>query len=299
MEGIGADLEVMKPVPLAAGHIDAIRAIGRERSYDAGDMIARVGDPMDRFMYVVEGEMEVLDPKSEKRMGDATLGPGQFVGELSFLSGGNYFLATRAVSRTVTIEVARDAHDGFVGAVMVDRGDLGLAPWADEPTGERAGPLAHILFRVAVTVSEREERHELAGQILIRRACAVANAVQPEQHRRVGQHRLGERVEIAEFEGAQHLVLLAHPFRGRHLLGRRREMVVPQQGELLVDRLAHGGHPSHPPRGEVGHMIEQRLSELLQRGIGCTVAGRCGGDRHRARRGHCPGSVSGSSAWSR
>ena len=109
MEGIGVDLEVMKRVPLAAGHIDAIRAIGRARSYDAGDMIARVGDPMDRFMYVVEGEMEVLDPNSGKRMGEATLGPGQFVGELSFLSGGNYFLAMRAVSRTVTIEVAREA----------------------------------------------------------------------------------------------------------------------------------------------------------------------------------------------
>src|ERR1700686_4195237 len=109
MDGIGADLEVMKPVPLAAGHIDAIRAIGRERSYDAGDMIARIGDPMDRFLYVVEGEIEVLDSNSEKRIGDATLGPGQFVGELSFLSGGNYFLAMRAVSRTVTIEVAREA----------------------------------------------------------------------------------------------------------------------------------------------------------------------------------------------
>ena len=109
MEGIGADLEVMRAVPLAAAHIEAIRAIGRERSYDATDMIARVGDPMDRFMYVVEGEMEVLDPNSGKRMGDATTGPGQFVGELSFLSGGSYFLAMRAVSRTVTIEVAREA----------------------------------------------------------------------------------------------------------------------------------------------------------------------------------------------
>ena len=109
MEGIGADLEVMKRVPLAAGHIDAIRAIGRERSYGAGDLMARVGDPMDRFLYVVEGEIEVLDPHSEKRMGDATLGPGQFAAELSFLSGGNYFLAMRAVSRTVTIEVAREA----------------------------------------------------------------------------------------------------------------------------------------------------------------------------------------------
>jgi thioredoxin reductase (NADPH) len=109
MEGIGADLEVMKRVPLAAGHIDAIRAIGRERSYGAGDIMARIGDPMDRFLYVVEGEIEVLDPYSDKRMGDATVGPGQFVGELSFLSGGNYFLGMRAVSRTVTIEVAREA----------------------------------------------------------------------------------------------------------------------------------------------------------------------------------------------
>ena len=106
---IGADLAVMKPVPLAAAHVDAIRAIGRERSYGAGDMIARLGDPMDRFLYVVEGEIEVVDPLSEERMGDAVLGPGQFVGELSFLSGGNYFLAMRAVSRTVTIEVAREA----------------------------------------------------------------------------------------------------------------------------------------------------------------------------------------------
>src|SRR5476649_766753 len=109
METIGADLTEMKPVPLAAADVEAIRAIGCERSYAAGDMVARLGDPMDRFLYVVEGEIEVLDPYSDERMGDAVLGPGQFVGELSFLSGGNYFLAMRAVGRTVTIEVAREA----------------------------------------------------------------------------------------------------------------------------------------------------------------------------------------------
>src|SRR3984885_12817956 len=109
METIGADLAEMKPVPLAAAHVEAIRAIGSERSYAAGDIVARLGDPMDRFQYVVEGEIEVLDPLSDERIGDAVLGAGQFGGELSFLSGGNYFLAMRAVSRTVTIEVARKA----------------------------------------------------------------------------------------------------------------------------------------------------------------------------------------------
>jgi thioredoxin reductase (NADPH) len=109
MESIGADLAEMKPVPLAAAHVEAIRAIGSQRNYEAGDMIARLGDPMDRFQYVVEGEIEVVDPLSDARMGDAVLGPGQFGGEPSFLSGGNYFLAMRAVGRTVTIEVAREA----------------------------------------------------------------------------------------------------------------------------------------------------------------------------------------------
>jgi thioredoxin reductase (NADPH) len=109
MERIGNDLAVMKPVPLTTAHIDAIRAIGRERLYEAGDMIARIGDPMDRFQFVVEGEIEVLDSYSNERMGDAVLRSGQFGGELSFLSGGNYFLAMRAASRSVTIEVARDA----------------------------------------------------------------------------------------------------------------------------------------------------------------------------------------------
>src|ERR1700683_3458445 len=129
----------MKPVPLAAGHIDAIRAIGRERSYGASDMIARIGDPMDRFIYVVEGEMEVLDRDSEKRMGDGTLGPGQFVGELSFLSGGNYFLAMRAVSRTVTIEVAREAMLDLMAQVpeLSDHIITVFAARREEPVKER------------------------------------------------------------------------------------------------------------------------------------------------------------------
>jgi len=109
METIGTDLAEMKPVPLAPEHVEAIRAIGSERSYASGDMIARLGDPMDTFQYVVEGEIEVVDPLSDERMGDAVLGPGQFGGELSFLSGGNYFLAMRAVGRAVAIEVGRDA----------------------------------------------------------------------------------------------------------------------------------------------------------------------------------------------
>jgi hypothetical protein len=49
--------------------------------------------------------------------------------------------------------------------------------------------LAYIFFRVAVSVSEREELHELAGQILVRRACAVATPS--------SQNSISESVNIA------------------------------------------------------------------------------------------------------
>ena len=39
---------------------------------------------------------------------------------------------------------------------------------------------------------------------------------------------------------------------GPHLGRRRREVVVPAEGELLDERVLHGDHPADPPRGEVG-----------------------------------------------
>lgn len=108
MEGIGRDLDLLKPVQLSPAQVADLCSIGRKREYSPGDMVAEVGDPMDRLLYVIEGEIEVIDPSARQRLGDAVLRSGQFSGELSFLSGGNYFLAMRAARRTVAIEVERD-----------------------------------------------------------------------------------------------------------------------------------------------------------------------------------------------
>ena len=62
MEALGEDLEIMPRVPLADSHVDMLRAIGTERSYAPGAMVAEVGETMDRFVYVLEGEIEVKDP---------------------------------------------------------------------------------------------------------------------------------------------------------------------------------------------------------------------------------------------
>lgn len=107
METIGLELASMQRVPLAAAHVARLREAGREARYFAGDMVAEAGEPMDRFIYVIDGEIEPFDPTTGKRPIDATLGPTQFAGELSFLAGGAWGLAMRAVCETRTIEVDR------------------------------------------------------------------------------------------------------------------------------------------------------------------------------------------------
>ena len=107
METIGLDLASMQRVPLAAAHVARLREAGREARYSAGDTVAEAGEPMDRFIYVVDGEIEPFDPTTGNRPINATLGPTQFAGELSFLAGGAWGLAMRAVRETCTLEVDR------------------------------------------------------------------------------------------------------------------------------------------------------------------------------------------------
>lgn len=107
METIGRDLLEMQRVPLAQAHVDAIRDIGSQAQYSAGTIIVRPGDPADRFVYVTEGEIEVVDVFTGARLVPSTIGPTQFMGEISFLSGGNWSTAFRAAQETKVIEVPR------------------------------------------------------------------------------------------------------------------------------------------------------------------------------------------------
>jgi thioredoxin reductase (NADPH) len=109
MERFAEDLETMRRTPLAEAHVQALQAIGRERSYAAGEMVARVGDPMDSFVYVLEGEIEIVDPYGDERLLKSTLGPTQFMGEIAFLNGGKWMLSSRTTRPTRTLEVPRTA----------------------------------------------------------------------------------------------------------------------------------------------------------------------------------------------
>jgi len=107
METIGRDLREMQRVPLASSHVAALRAAGTIAHYRAGQFIVKTGDPIDRFVYVEAGEIEVVNPFTGERHFPSTLGPTQFMGEIAFLGGGNVSLPMRAVSDTRVIEVPR------------------------------------------------------------------------------------------------------------------------------------------------------------------------------------------------
>lgn len=107
MEGFGQDLETMRRVPLGDDHVAAIREIGEQKTYPAGMIVADIGDPMDAFVYIVEGELEVVDPATGERMLPHTLGATQFMGEIGFLNRGANYLRMRAARDTRVIVVAR------------------------------------------------------------------------------------------------------------------------------------------------------------------------------------------------
>ena len=109
MESLARDLAEMQRIPLTPEHVRRIRRIGRERTWRAGEIVQRPGDPADTFVYVEEGRIEVLDPYTGRNELGTGLGAGQFMGEITLLSGGTWFLTMRAAEDVRAIEVPRDA----------------------------------------------------------------------------------------------------------------------------------------------------------------------------------------------
>ncbi len=107
MESLADDLTQMRRTPLSPDHVAAIREIATIRDYVPGQYVLPAGEALDRFVYVLEGEVEAVDPYTERRLMKGTIGPTQFVGDITFLSGARVTLPMRAVKATQTLEVRR------------------------------------------------------------------------------------------------------------------------------------------------------------------------------------------------
>lgn len=109
MESLAGNLHEMKRTPLHESHVAALHKIATVRTFAAGDIVAQAGSAMNHFIYVLDGEIEAVDPFTNERLLQDTLGPTQFMGDISFLSGGNWTLSMRAVTETRVLDVERRA----------------------------------------------------------------------------------------------------------------------------------------------------------------------------------------------
>ena len=107
METIGDDLRAMSPQPFKPEYLEAMRQAGAERRYSAGEIINPVGQRMEQFMLVVDGQVDIVQPFTGETMIAGAMRTGQFLGELNFLNAGTTTTPTRAGTDTLMLEVPR------------------------------------------------------------------------------------------------------------------------------------------------------------------------------------------------
>src|SRR5262245_39637432 len=90
-----------------------VAAHGSRRTVRAGEVLVEAGDPMVPFFLVAAGRLEIVRPQGSAAMLVAVVGPGQFTGEVTMLSG------RRALARIWAPEPGEP-----VEVVELDRGSL-------------------------------------------------------------------------------------------------------------------------------------------------------------------------------
>ena len=93
---------------LTPEHIDRIAAHGRSRNVREGEILSDVGVRNAPFFIIKTGSLEIvsLSRTGESVMG--SIGPGQFTGEISMLSGRPRFVRVRVSESGELIELTRE-----------------------------------------------------------------------------------------------------------------------------------------------------------------------------------------------
>ena len=99
--------EAMFPV-LTSDQLGRLAGQGRKRFVDPGEVLLDVGDQPPGIFIVTNGRLEVVRPDGVRQDLVRELGPGQFSGEVSTLSGQPAMVRIRAVVSSEVIEIDRD-----------------------------------------------------------------------------------------------------------------------------------------------------------------------------------------------
>ena len=107
METLAQDLATMVRTPLHDSHVEEMRKIGTVRTFEQGETLVEAGNDLNAFHYVIDGAVMAIDPRTGGQYGVGHLGPTQFFGEISFLSGGSAMMGARCLERSTILSVDR------------------------------------------------------------------------------------------------------------------------------------------------------------------------------------------------
>ena len=170
-------------------------------------------------------------------------------------------------------EVRGDAHERLEPVVVSVRIEVVLRAIAAERVepGPGTGRSDDVGLRVLID-PEREELHELPCEVLVRAALFVRVVVEPDEHRGLERHLLHQITEVARRHRAEERVLLVHQPGVIDLVVGRREVSVPEERQLLLERGGRRGHPIQPPGLELELLLpipDVRREERGRRVGGC------------------------------
>jgi CRP-like cAMP-binding protein/general stress protein 26 len=104
--------------------VETVEAQLRTVQVGAGDVVVRQGTPADKFFIIVDGEVEVVREDEGKTRQLATLGRGQFFGEIAILRDTPRMATVRAVKPTTLFAMERDAFRSLVAESIGTTGDF-------------------------------------------------------------------------------------------------------------------------------------------------------------------------------
>ena len=100
---------------LPVGELGLISGSLQRVEAEAGSTIARQGAPADKFVIVLDGEVEVVRESDGDAETVATLGPGDFFGEVAILSEAQRTAGLRAASAATLLTMDREQFSSVVG----------------------------------------------------------------------------------------------------------------------------------------------------------------------------------------
>src|SRR5437773_634645 len=102
---MGSPGSPLSPI-LSRGQVDALAAVGEERTAAKGEFLFRIGDARYPLIVVLEGEAAVLDGAGNEI---ARQGPGGFLAEMNLLTGQTVYVDGIVTEPMRYIAVDRDS----------------------------------------------------------------------------------------------------------------------------------------------------------------------------------------------